>query len=442
MTTAQVEATASVAVPPRKVLLAAIASSFGWALDLFDLFILLYVAPIIGRLFFPSDYPTLSLAAVYASFAVALLVRPLGSAIFGVYADKHGRKRAMMIAMVGVGLSTALFGTLPTIHQVGFVAPIIFLLLRIVQGVFVGGIVASTHTIGTESIQPRYRGLLSGIIGGSGAGCGALLASFAYFVLTAIFPGDAFDSWGWRFMFFSGIVSMIFGIVIFRYLEETPVWKQLQAQQKNAPQAPPHSPLKTLFTGKYRRILLINLLITFGGGASYYITVGYLPTLLEVVAGTAHGAASRTLVIASIVSVISSPFFGALSDWIGRKKTFLCIGALNLVLLPMLFLSIAHASSQTATVFYAVCIAILGAGGTAPILIFLNERFPTALRASGTGLSWNIGFALGGIMPTFVSLASSEPADIPVALTIFGIVLSLIYLIGAAVVPETQGEFK
>lgn len=95
------------AIPTRKALMAGFASTFGWALDLFDLFILLYVAPILGRLFFPSDRPTLSLAAVYASFAVALLVRPLGSAIFGAYADKHGRKGALMISMVGVGLSTA-----------------------------------------------------------------------------------------------------------------------------------------------------------------------------------------------------------------------------------------------------------------------------------------------------------------------------------------------
>lgn len=440
MTTSSLEATAEAAVPPRKVLLAAIASSFGWALDLFDLFILLYVAPVVGRLFFPSEHPTLSLAAVYASFAVSLLVRPLGSAVFGAYADKHGRKRAMMIAMIGVGLSTAVFGALPTIHQIGFAAPIIFLLLRIVQGMFVGGIVASTHTIGTESIAPRYRGLLSGIIGGSGAGCGALLASFAYFVLSAIFPGDAFDQWGWRFMFFSGIISMIFGIVIFRYLEETPIWKRLQKRQQAAGQVPVDSPLKRLFS-THRNILLINLLITFGGGASYYITVGYLPTLLEVVVGTPHEAASRVLVIASIVSVITSPLFGALSDWIGRKKTFMCLGVLNLVCLPMLFLAMPHASGQGSTILYASCIAILGAGGTAPILIFLNERFPTALRASGTGLSWNIGFALGGTMPTFVSLVSASPTDIPIALTAFGIVLSVIYLIGAAVIPETRGEF-
>src|ERR1700719_3998868 len=119
---------------------AMIASVLGWSLDLFDLFILLYVAPVIGALFFPSTDPTLSLAAVYASFAVTLLMRPIGSAVFGHYADVHGRKGAMLLAIVGVGLSTAAFGALPTIAQAGVVAPIIFLLLRLVQGVFVGGV--------------------------------------------------------------------------------------------------------------------------------------------------------------------------------------------------------------------------------------------------------------------------------------------------------------
>src|SRR5258708_21811003 len=133
----------------RQMINAIIASVLGWSLDLFDLFILLYVAPVIGALFFPSTNATLSLAAVYASFAVTLLMRPIGSAIFGHYADVHGRKGAMLVAIVGGGVSTAAFGALPTIAQAGIVAPIIFLLLRLVQGIFGRCVVASTHTIRT-----------------------------------------------------------------------------------------------------------------------------------------------------------------------------------------------------------------------------------------------------------------------------------------------------
>jgi len=111
--------------------------------------------------------------------------------------------------VVGVGISTALFGALPTVHQIGLAAPIVFLLLRLVQGVFVGGVVASTHTIGTESVAPKYRGAVSGLIGGGGAGMGALLASLTYLLMSSLFPGHQFEVWGWRCMFFAGIVILV-----------------------------------------------------------------------------------------------------------------------------------------------------------------------------------------------------------------------------------------
>src|SRR6202050_4743834 len=162
-----------VALSDRGAVTAIVASTVGWSLDFFDLLILLYVAPAVGKAFFPSDSPTLSVAAIYASFAATLFMRPVGSALFGNYADKHGRRGAMIVAVIGVGLATAAFGLLPTIAQIGVAAPVLFLILRLLQGVFVGGVVASTHTIGTESVSPDRRGAMSGLIGGGGAGIGA-----------------------------------------------------------------------------------------------------------------------------------------------------------------------------------------------------------------------------------------------------------------------------
>ncbi|MGO9702366.1 MAG: MFS transporter [Xanthobacteraceae bacterium] len=232
----------------RQMITAIVASSLGWSLDLFDLFILLYVAPVVGKLFFPSTQPTLSLAAVYASFAVTLLMRPFGSALFGSYADRHGRRKTMIAAVIGVGVSTASFGALPTIHQIGFMAPIIFLVLRLVQGLFVGGVVASTHTIGTESIPHYWRGAMSGLIGGGGAGIGALLASITYFAASEFFPGDAFAVWGWRFMFFCGILSAILGVFIFNKLEESSIWEQLKKLRAAQGQSEViHAPVRELF---------------------------------------------------------------------------------------------------------------------------------------------------------------------------------------------------
>ncbi|MFG1403983.1 MFS transporter [Xanthobacter sediminis] len=423
---------------------AIVASVLGWSLDLFDLFILLYVAPVVGQLFFPSTHPTWSLAAVYASFAVTLLMRPIGSAVFGHYADAHGRKGAMLVAIIGVGFSTAAFGLLPTIHQVGAIAPVLFLLLRLVQGVFVGGVVASTHTIGTESVPANWRGFMSGLVGGGGAGIGALLASAVFLITSTLFPGEAFAEMGWRVMFFSGLLSSFLGWFIFRNLEESPYWQEMQKQKaaKKAQGQDSHTPLKALFAGGYRNVLLVNLFITIGGGAGYYLTSGYMPTFLKLINQLPNQTSSYILMACSLSALVAAVLVGALSDIIGRKKTFLMVGVAAIILLPTFYMGMAGASDLKTIVLYALGIAFIGNAGYAPVLIFLNERFPTAMRATGTGLSWNIGFAVGGMMPTFVSLASPTPAALPLSLSIFAGAVFVLYLVGALIVPETKGNFR
>jgi len=426
----------------RHTLRAVIASCVGWSLDLYDLFILLFVAPIIGRLFFPSEHAMLSLAAVYASFGVTVLMRPLGSALFGSYADRKGRKAAMIASMVGVGVSTAAFGLLPTVASIGVAAPILFIVLRLIQGVFVGGVVASTHTIGTESVAPRWRGAVSGLIGGGGAGLGALLASVVYWAMSEIFPGEAFDEWGWRWMFFTGIISAVLGITIFSKLEESPMFKKMQEAKarSKAAAAPTAHPVRTLFSGKYRSILLVNLLLTIGGGAGYYLTSGFLPTYLKVVTGTPATTAGFILMLASVGVIVASIAAGHLSTLIGRKKAFIWIGIVRLFLLPAIALTMPGVTDTVTLAVYVIVFSMLGSIGYAPILIFLNERFPTAIRATGTGLSWNIGFAIGGLMPTFVSLSSPMPTDVPMSLALFLAGISVLFLIGALIVPETMGK--
>jgi MFS transporter, MHS family, proline/betaine transporter len=429
-------------VKNRQMVRATIASLIGWSLDLYDLFLLLFVATTIGNLFFPASNQTLSLAAVYASFAVTLLMRPLGSAIFGIYADKNGRKKAMTVAIIGAGLCTAAFGLLPTIHQVGVVAAIAFLILRLVQGVFVGGVVASTHTIGTESASPKYRGFMSGLIGGGGAGLGALFASISYSVVTAIFPGEAFDVWGWRVMFFTGIIGSLFGLFIFRSLEESPLWKQLKEENSKGEVSEfQKAPLKTFFT-KYYKVLLVNLMIVIGGGSGYYLTSGFIPTFLKVVNKVSASVSSGVLIATSIMTIVAAVLVGHLSEVIGRKKTFLLIGILCLVGLPYFYLSLANSTTTTGIYLNALGLIFLGNAAYAPVLIFLNERFPTSIRSTGTGLSWNMGFAIGGMMPTFVNLASGTVEHIPYTLMYFTIGIYLVYILGSLIIPETKGNLK
>ena len=422
---------------------AVLASSLGWALDLFDLFILLYVAPVVGKLFFPSEYPTLSLAAVYASFAVTLFMRPIGSALFGSYADRRGRKGAMILAVTGVGVATALFGALPTIQQAGLLAPLLFMVLRLVQGIFVGGVVASTHTIGTESVPPYWRGAVSGLVGGGGSGIGALIASLAYFATTEAFPGDAYEVWGWRFMFFSGILSSIFGLFIFNKLEESPIWAELRVKRTAMKEAQAaQAPIRTLFSRAYLPLFLVNLLMTFGAGGGYYLTSGYLPTFLKVVNALSTKSTSLILIASSAFAIFVCVAIGHLSTFWGRKRVLLIMAALRLVGLPLCFLGMAASKDTNILLAFALLLTFLGNAGYAPLLVFLNERFPTALRSTGTGLSWNIGFAIGGVMPTLVSLAAPTMQHLPMVLAAFTFGIGVLYLIGAIIIPETRGNFR
>lgn len=433
------EATTAPAVTNRQVFTAGFASLVAWSFDLFDLFILLFVASTIGPLFFPSDVETLSLAAVYASFAVTLLMRPAGSAIFGNYADKHGRKRAMIIAVFGVGIVTALMGALPTIAQVGLIAPILFIALRIVQGIFVGGVVASTHTLGTETAAPKWRGLMSGIIGPGGAGLGALFASVAFFIISSIFPGDAFSVWGWRFMFFTGLIGAILSFFIFRAVQESPLFVREERQQGVV-----RSPLKTLLSRQYLPTFLMNLVVVAGAGTAYYLTSGFLPTFLDAVNGVPQSSAGLILVASNLAVLVVAPLSGHLSEVFGRKRTFIVIGVINLIVIPFAYLQMAKldASSLAAIYFFAILLAFFGNATYAPVLVFLNERFPTVIRASGTGLSWNTGFAIGGIMPTFVTLASPSVDVLPSRVAIFLAGAFILFVIGALLVPETKGRFE
>ncbi|HYZ16819.1 MAG TPA: MFS transporter [Candidatus Acidoferrum sp.] len=418
---------------------AAAASVLGWALDLFDLFIILYVAPTIGPLFFPSSSPILSLAAVYAAFGVTLVMRPVGSAIFGPFADRRGRRPALLAAFCGVGIVTALLGALPTIAQVGVLSPVLFLLLRLVQGIFVGGVVAATHTIGLETVPQKWRALVSGLTsGGGGSGTGALLASIVFTLTAHAFPGHAFAAWGWRWMFFSGLLSALVGIVIYAITEETPAWRRTAAARATA-----RRPLQTLLRGGYARVLAINSLVVGGGASLYYLTSGYIPTFLTQVDKLPKPVAGHVLIITSIATIVAAFIAGTITRYLGVRRTMLLGGVLSLVAVPMLYHVIAgfKPTQFGAIVGCSVILTSLSPIATAPIVLFLSRRFPTAIRASGTALSWNIGYAIGGFMPTLVTLSAKSTAQLPLRLSIFVAVVMAIFIVTNWVVPDATDAY-
>src|SRR4249919_3277026 len=189
------------------------ASWFGWALDGYDLVLMLFVISSVNQLFFPSNNPTLSLLATFATYVVALVMRPVGGAIFGNFGDKHGRKKAMIITIMGFSTVTFLTGLLPTWEMAGVIAPILLIILRFVQGLFAGGEWASGSVITMETSPKGMRGLLSGFVQ-SGYSFGFVIASLAYGFIIAAYPGDSFIEIGWRVMFITGIIPGFIALFI------------------------------------------------------------------------------------------------------------------------------------------------------------------------------------------------------------------------------------
>ena len=428
------------APPSKSALPAAFASVAGWAFDLFDLFLLLYVAKAVGQQIFPAESETLSLALVFASFAVSIVMRPAGAAFFGELADRKGRKTIMVMVMAGVGLSTAAMGLVPTYASIGAFAPIIFLVLRVIQGLFVGGVTATTHTLGTESVPPRWRGLMSGLIGAGGAGLGAAHGQRRVHRREPFFPGDSFNEFGWRVMFFCGLMGGLLSLFVLRKVEESPMWLKAQEAAKGG------APAAGAVPGPGRGRVPQHPLAQHRGGRRRWCEV------LPDVRVPAHPARRRRRDADRTARNRAAGQQPGGRDRGGHRRggepavrpppdhAGVGPGQHRRVADPHLFISRSDPGSTTRIMLAACLLAFLANAAYSPVMIFLNERYPTAMRSRGTAVSWNTGFMLGGLMPTFVNLLSPTVSDIPGRLVAFIIGAAAVFIAAVLWSPETRGR--
>ena len=409
-------------------------SWLGWSLDGYDLVLMLLVIPLISILFFPAEDPTFSLLATFAAYIITLIMRPFGGAFFGNFGDKRGRKKAMIITIMGFSGATFATGLLPTWEMIGFLAPIFFIGLRFIQGFFAGGEWGSGAVITMETVPKEKRGILSGFLQ-SGFNFGFVIASIVFFGTVSLFPEEQFIEIGWRIMFFTGIIPGLVALFVRFKMNESEVWLAKKHHSKNK-----KSPLKKLLSSKEgRKRFIFSLILMTGLMYAYYTSIGFYPTFLQNYVEIEKSEVSMLMIVGTTTSLFGQIFTGYLSQKIGRKKTIAVFAIFAMMIAIPAFYGLYNAESVFERVLYTIVLIVVATTGFGPIPAFLSERFPTEVRNSASGFIYNGGLIFGSWAPLIaVTMLSKGTEWIPILLGINVIIGSIIILVGAKINPETR----
>jgi MFS family permease len=402
------------AAPVRAPKKAAFASWIGSAVEYYDFFIYGTAAALVfGKIFFPSIDPKLATVAAFATFGVGYVTRPIGAFFMGHIGDKFGRKRVLMMTLLLMGASTFAIGLLPTYNQVGIAAPILLVVLRLLQGLSAAGEQAGANSMTLEHAPDHRRAFFTSFTL-SGTQMGFILATIVFLPISTLSEQDLL-SWGWRVPFFLSAIVVAVGFWVRRTLPETPAFTEEVAHHEA-----PKMPLAELFqkhTPDVLRVVfaaLVSVVSTIFGVfvLSYAVNTMHLPRTQMLL----------LLVCTNIVALAAIPLWAMLSDRIGRRPVFL-IGAIGsaIFIWPTLW-----AIAQADVMLIFVCGLLLSgviysaANGVWPSLY--GEMFDTRVRLSGMAIGTQIGFALGGFAPSISAAILGPGPDgwMPVAALVSG----------------------
>jgi len=374
-------------------------ASFGGALEFYDFLTYVFVADIIGQVFFPTHDQFLSKAASLSVFALSYLVRPLGGIVFSHFGDTFGRKETFIVSLLMMALPTFLIGFLPTYSSIGIFAPILLIIFRLSQGMAVGGEIPGAITYCYEQVNQRHRGFACAFIYGF-MGVGIVFGQVVMIGLHKFLSSSQMLSWGWRIPFLLGGVLGILGLYLRRRMTETPAFQQYLAEQKSYA-----FPLKVILRD-YRKQILRGIALVSLIAVTVYVLLIFMPDYL----GNArffhysHARVEQLNMMNSILNTILLISFGLCVDKYGAKKIYI-IGAVSFVIFSywiyILLASNVMTNLIVAMIGYSIIIALIAAAE--PFMI--ADLFPTPVRYTGVAMCYNIGIAFfGGTAPLLVNL--------------------------------------
>jgi len=385
--------TASVRIAKR----AAIASMAGTAIEYYEFGIYGFMAVIIGPLFFPGNNPAAALLSILAVFGSAFFIRPLGGVLLGRIGDRIGRRKVLLLTVIGMGGATAAIGVLPVTASIGIAAPTLLVCLRLIQGFFAGGEIIGAAAFVAESSPTGRRGFY-GAFTPVGVALGGALAAIICGVVTTFLDAQQLQAWGWRIPFLLTLPLVLFSFYVRHHVEETPAFQKFISSRDKVVHTPFMSVLRDHSSSLIRVIML-----TFGQNAGYWIGVVFMNIYLTTYLGYEKRHVFWLMAVLGLYVGVMMPFWGALSDRLGRRKLLLAgfIGYIVIVI-PMMLLMDNHN-------IWIAAVAMLVAALPMPIIQSVGyptyaEQFPTSVRYTAMAISINTGAILGGgITPYLVT---------------------------------------
>jgi MHS family proline/betaine transporter-like MFS transporter len=392
------------------------AASIGNALEWYDILVYGYFAVTISKLFFPTADPTTALLLAFGTFGVSYLVRPLGALVLGAYADRAGRRAAMLVSIVIMTIGTGLMAIMPTYSTVGIVAPIAVLIARLLQGFAVAGEFGSATAFLVEHTTDR-KGFFASFQW-FGQGLAAVLASFFGVVLFSWLTTEQLDSWGWRLPFFFGLLIGPIGLYIRKHVGETPEFRE---------QGPAKAPVREMFAEHWDRLLMCIGIVILSTSSNYIIL--YMPTYAIKQLHLPQSLGFTATLLGGILLTFGAPFFGHLSDRVGRVRLMVIVSLLFAVSAYPAFVLLVANPSLAGIVAIVCWLSLLKAAYSGTLPSLMAELFPISTRSTGIALSYNISVPIfGGFAPFIAAWLVAETGS-PLAPSFYLIATSVLSLI-------------
>jgi MHS family proline/betaine transporter-like MFS transporter len=404
-------------------------AAIGQFVEWYDFVIYAYSASIIATLFFPSIDKAAAILSTFAVYAVGFLMRPLGGVIFGHLGDKIGRKNTLSFIILIMGAATVAIGLLPTYSQIGLWAPILLVVCRLAQGLSAAGEATSSNSFVAEHAPQGRRGVLVAFTYAF-ANIPPIFAALLVLLITNVTTAEDYASWGWRIPFLLAAPLALVGLYIRRRTEESPAFKQTRKASRTS-----KAPLATAFQ-LYKKEMLFSFTLAALSSLGFYTLTGYFVTYLTETVGLSRNDALISNSIALLLAFVAMVLGGHISDKIGRRRTILSgAGLCALICIPA-YMMAGQGTLVSAVIGQGLLAFSLGLF-FGPVGIAFLELFPTRIRVSGAGVSYNIAYTVfGGTAPLLSTFLVMQSGSKLAPAFYMALVAALVFLVSTQL-PET-----